>query len=214
MGRALADKADEAIRTARSLAVDRIGVASTRLRIAQRRPTIEQVELARWYLEQRPPDLDELAFTRRFYGHDYTFNDGKQLGNERHAEEMLRMWEWQRENSEDELVEDVEIQVIAIGDVAIVAFPVELFTELGRRVKTHSPFPDTFIATLANGWHGYAPTLEAFARGGYEPRFAYPSRLVPEAGDRMADAALDLLQRLSSTGQGSHGLMTMSEPDS
>jgi hypothetical protein len=65
-------------------------------------------------------------------------------------------------------------------------------------VKTGSPFPDTLIATLANGWHGYAPTLEAFTRGGYEPRFAYPSRLAPEAGDRMTDAALELLRHLAS----------------
>jgi hypothetical protein len=160
------------------------------------------VKLARWYLEERPADLDELDFTRRLYGHDYTFNDGKQLGNERHAQELLAMWQWQRGKSDDELVEAIEIQVVTLGDVAIVAFPVELFSELGRRVKSGSPFPDTLIATLANGWHGYAPTLEAFNRGGYEPRFAYPSRLAPEAGDRMADAALELLRRLSSAGSG------------
>src|SRR5215207_7121288 len=160
MGRALADKADEAIQAGRPLTVDRIGVASTRLRIPQRRPTMEQVELARWYLEERPVDLDELDFTRRLYGHDYTFNDGKQLGNERHAQELLNMWQWQRGKSDEELIEALEIQVIALGDTAIVAFPVELFTEPGRRVKTHSPFPDTFIATLGNGWHGYTTTLE------------------------------------------------------
>jgi neutral ceramidase len=81
-------------------------------------------------------------------------------------------------------------------------------------VKTGSPFPDTFIATLANGWHGYAPTLEAFNRGGYEPRFAYPSRLAPEAGDRMTDAALELLQRLASLGHGSQRRTTAPAPNS
>ncbi len=212
MGRALADKADEAIEAGRRLTVDQIGMASTRLRIPQRRPTMEQVELARWYLEERPADLDEMDFTRRLYGHDYTFNDGKQLGNERHAQELLTMWQWQRGKSEDELVETIEIHVITLGNVAIVAFPVELFSELGRRVKTGSPFPDTLIATLANGWHGYAPTLEAFARGGYEPRFAYPSRLAPEAGDRMADTALELLRGLSSAGHGSHHWTTAPAP--
>ncbi len=65
------------------MAGDGIAVESTHLRIPQRRATPELVELARWYLEERPADLDELEFTRRFYGHDYTFNDGKQLGNER-----------------------------------------------------------------------------------------------------------------------------------
>ena len=110
-------------------------------------PTTEQVELARWYLEERPVDLDELDFTRRIYGHDYTFNDGKQLGNERHAQELLNMWQWQRGKSDDELIEEIEIQVITLGNVAIVAFPVELFSNFGRRVKpdhpslTHSSLP-------------------------------------------------------------------------
>jgi neutral ceramidase len=203
MGRSLADTADKAIRAGHRLVVDRLGVASTRLRIPQRRPTTEQVELARWYLEERPADLDELDFTRRIYGHDYTFNDGKQLGNERHTQELLNMWQWQRGKSDDELVEEIGIQVIRLGNVVIVAFPVELFSDFGRRVKAGSPFADTFIATLANGWHGYAPTLEAFSRGGYEPRFAYPSRLAPEAGDRMTDAALELLRCLSPAGHGS-----------
>jgi len=203
MGRSLADTADEAIKGERGLIVDRVDVASMRLRIPQRRPTTEQVELARWYLEERPADLNELDFTRRIYGHDFTFNDGKQLGNERHAQELLNMWQWQLEKSDDELVEEIEIQVITLGSVAIVAFPVELFSDFGRRVKVGSPFPDTFIATLANGWHGYAPTLEAFSHGGYEPRFAYPSRLAPEAGDRMTNAALELLRRLAPAGHGS-----------
>ena len=130
-----------------------------------------------------------------------------------HAQELLNMWQWQRGKSEAELVEEIEIQVITLGDVAIVAFPVELFSDFGRRVKAESPFPDTFIATLANGWHGYAPTLEAFARGGYEPRFAYPSRLAPEAGERMTEAALELLRRLAASGQG-FPLGTAAAPDS
>ena len=197
MGAALADAADAAIAAAHPVSGQHLRMASTPVRIPQRRATPELVELARWYLEERPADLDERDFTRRFSGHDYTFNDGVQLGNARHAEEMLRMWAWQRGKSDAELTETVEMQALAIGDAAIVGFPVELFTAFGRRVKTESPFATTIVATLANGWHGYAPTPEAFARGGYEPRFAYPSRLVPEAGDRMTDAALELLGRLA-----------------
>jgi hypothetical protein len=196
MGRALAACADEAIAAARPLADDRIAMVSARLSIAQRRATPEQVALARWYLDERPHDLDELTFTRRLYGHDYTFADGKQVGNERHAQEMLRMWEWQQ-GPHARLVEEMEVQAIALGDVALVALPVELFTAFGRQIKAASPFRQTFVVTLANGWHGYVPTLEAFARGGYEPRFAYPSRLAPEAGDRLTEAALSLLRHLA-----------------
>jgi hypothetical protein len=149
-----------AIGEAHAVTGDRIAVATTLLLIPQRRATPELVEMARWYLEERPADLDELEFTRRFSGHDYTFNDGVQFGNERHAEEMLRMWAWQQGKSDEEVTETVEIQAMAIGDVAIVGFPVELFTAFGRRMKAESPFGNMMVATLANGWHGYAPTLE------------------------------------------------------
>jgi neutral ceramidase len=198
MGCALGDKAEERLRTGHVVAAEQIGMASTRLRIAQRRPSPEQVDLARWYLEQAPADLDEQAFTRRIYGHDYTFYGMPPRANERFARDMLGMWEWRRRLEARELVDEVELQVVAIGDVAFVAYPVELFTAFGRRLKASSPFPETFVATVANGWHGYVPTPEAFEHGGYEPRFAYSSRLVPEAGDMMTDAALELLRRVAS----------------
>jgi neutral ceramidase len=197
MGKGIADKVDEAIAAASPVMGNRIRVATTRLQIAQRLATPELVKLARWYLEEQPDDIDELDFTRRLSGHDYTFRDGKQVGNARHAEEMLRMWEWQQ-GPDRQLDEEIEIQAMALGDVALVAFPAEMFTEFGHRVKAASPFRDTFVVTLANGWHGYVPTLEAFSRGGYEPRFAYPSRLVEEAGDQMTEAAIRLLQELRS----------------
>jgi hypothetical protein len=41
------------------------------------------------------------------------------------------------------------------------------------------------------------PTVEAFSRGGYEPRFAFPSRLVPEAGAALVSAAVAYLQKLA-----------------
>lgn len=196
MGVAIADAADRAMRTARPVPGERIAVGTGHVQIAQRLATEEQVALAHWYLQERPDDLDELAFTRQFYGHDYTFNDGKQLGNERHAQEMISMWEWQQ-GPDAELVETIEVQALAVGDVALVAFPAEMFTALGREVRAGSPFPDTLAVTLANGWHGYVPTVEAFARGGYEPRFAFPSRLVPEAGEILVNAAIAQLRRLA-----------------
>jgi neutral ceramidase len=197
MGTALADALDAALGSAETIAGEPLAVTSATIEIAQRRPTPEQVELARWYLNEAPPGLDELDFTRRLYGHDYTFRDGVQVGNERHAQELLKMWAWQR-GPDARLVEALEIQVVAIGEAAIVALPVELFAALGERIKTGSPFRHTFLATLANGWHGYVPTLEAFSRGGYEPRFAYPSRLAEDAGERMVEAAVGLLRRFPS----------------
>ena len=47
------------------------------------------------------------------------------------------------------------VQVILIGDVALVGVPAEYFTELGMDIKRRSPFPETYIAELANDWIGY-----------------------------------------------------------
>jgi hypothetical protein len=54
------------------------------------------------------------------------------------------------------------------NDIAIWAAPVELFCEIAIDVRNHSPFPFTFYFGYANGWLGYLPTKEEFARGGYE----------------------------------------------
>jgi len=113
------------------------------------------------------------------------------------ARETIGMWEWQRRVGTRELIEDVEIQVIAVGDVAFVGYPAEYFTEFGLRTKAESPFPETFVVELADGWHGYVPTREAFAHGGYEARLGYTSRLVPEAGEQMCESALRLLACLA-----------------
>jgi hypothetical protein len=201
MGQALASRADEALRDGRVIRADRLGVERTVLSIPQRRPTPEQVTLARWYLEEAPGDVDEGAFTAQIYGQPFTFYDASQAAgqppraNERFARELLGMWEWQRRAGTRALVEEVELQVVTIGEVAIAAYPVELFAEYGQRLKALSPFRETFLATLANGWHGYAPTPEAFAHGGYEPRLTYASRLAPDAGALLTEAALALLRQ-------------------
>ena len=80
-------------------------------------------------------------------------------------------------------------------------FPAECFCEFGLELRAMSPFTSTFVVELANGWHGYVATREAFEHGGYEPRFGYQSRLVPEAGYRMLEASVDLLAELA-RGQG------------
>jgi neutral ceramidase len=202
---ALADKAGQALANGTILEDGHVRMAQKVLRIPQRRPTPEQVALARWYLEKAPPDLDQQEFTRRLYGHDFTFYDNHAFIQEWFARETVSLWEWQRRIGSREIHDDVEIQVIAVGDLAFVGFPAEYFTEFGLRIKAQSPFPATFLVELANGWHGYVPTQEAFAHGGYEPRLAYSSRLVPDAGDRMCETALELLNQLRQDIKISHG---------
>ncbi|MFB3826502.1 MAG: hypothetical protein ACE15B_07015 [Bryobacteraceae bacterium] len=87
-----------------------------------------------------------------------------------------------------------EMQVIAVGPVAFVAVPGELFVELGQSIKKASPFRYTFIVELANDSIGYIPTRQAYAEGSYEPA---STPLAPGAGEKIVETAADLLKRLA-----------------
>ena len=93
--------------------------------------------------------------------------------------------------------EEVEIQAIRIGDAVFAAIPAEYFMEHGLRIKELSPSAHTYVVSLANGWVGYIPTRAAFERkGGHETTAALWSKMCRDAGDRMADAALQLIREL------------------
>lgn len=91
---------------------------------------------------------------------------------------------------------NAEVMAMLIGDVAIVSFPCEYFCQFGLDVRRASPYPNTFIVSCANGMVGYVPTEEAFLTGGYEPRLARSSKLMPDAGILMRSAAIELLRML------------------
>jgi hypothetical protein len=88
----------------------------------------------------------------------------------------------------------VEVQAIVLGNgLAWVGLPGEIFVELGLSIKTRSPFPQTFIAELANESIGYIPDRRSFAEGNYEPESA---RCGPGSGERLVEAAVELLDEL------------------
>lgn len=62
----------------------------------------------------------------------------------------------------------VKIQAVRLGDFALCAIPFEVFVEIGLDLKKRSPFSRTLVVGLANGRHGYLPTLEQHPLGGYE----------------------------------------------
>ena len=89
-----------------------------------------------------------------------------------------------------------EVQVLRIGDLAIVGLPGEFFVEFGLALKQHSPARLTFIAGLANGSLGYVPTAAAFGQGGYEPTSWHYSKLAAEAGPLCVASAQQQLTAL------------------
>jgi hypothetical protein len=90
--------------------------------------------------------------------------------------------------------QDVEVQVIAIGDdIAFVALPGEIFVELGLAIKKASPFKHTMLIELANTAIGYIPNRPAYDEGNYE---VVSARCAAGSGEVLADTAIKILREL------------------
>jgi hypothetical protein len=89
------------------------------------------------------------------------------------------------------------VQVMRIGNVALVGVPAEYFTQLGLDIKNRSPFRYTIIAELANDWIGYLPNLEGHKLGGYQVWTGYHSYAEPGTGERIADLSVEMLKELA-----------------
>jgi neutral ceramidase len=89
------------------------------------------------------------------------------------------------------------LQVMRIGDVALVGVPAEYFTQLGIDIKNRSPFRHTYVAELANDWIGYLPNLEGHKLGGYQVWTGFHSYAEPGTGERIADEVVAMLKELA-----------------
>ncbi|HEV8633954.1 MAG TPA: hypothetical protein VG370_06910 [Chloroflexota bacterium] len=184
VGHAIAGEALRVSAKADPMPSPRIRVASRRVELAIREIGEAQISEARSLLAQGEPTWrDEMTPDERF---DYR--------EKVYAREILLLAEERRRSP----TVSAELQVVAVGDAAFVGIPGEFFVELGLEVKRRSPFLFTYIAGMANGCVGYIPTRRAFQGGGYETRLARSSKLVPEAGEQLADAAVGLLEQVSS----------------
>jgi hypothetical protein len=92
---------------------------------------------------------------------------------------------------------EFEIYTIRLGDWAIVGLPSEIFTDIGRRIKTASPFENTLIFELSNGTHGYIATKIVHESTAYESKVSkYNAYTAKDSGDRIVEAALRQLEEL------------------
>ena len=102
----------------------------------------------------------------------------------------------------DEFPEDSQLEMngLRIGDAAFVTVPGELFTEIGRAIKSRSPFPFTYIVGLANEYCGYFPTYRAICEGGYTTRPGV-SQFSVHADSILTDQAVAILKTLSASAE-------------
>ncbi len=100
---------------------------------------------------------------------------------------------WIEAHPQEELV----LQVVRIGDLAITAIPNEVYGITGLKLKAQSPFKYTFNMGLANGAAGYIPPPEQHYLGGYTTWPARTAGLETEAEPKIVNALLQLMEKLS-----------------
>jgi len=97
----------------------------------------------------------------------------------------------------DNEIAGVPVQVLRIGDVAVVGLPAEIFVRIGLDIKHWSPAKHTLVVELANERvSGYVPSTDQAGRGAYGAKPILSRWLSEDAGRRMADAAVVMLHEL------------------
>ena len=95
----------------------------------------------------------------------------------------------------------MRINTVRIGELALVTFAAETFTEIGMKVKAGSPAKNTLFASISDGCISYLHTEESHTEGGYEVDVAplayrYPGRLQAGCEKIALDATHEMLERL------------------
>lgn len=167
------DVAWEALRVVRRLEHRRgvkLAAAQKEVQAATRRPTATELQMARAALGNR--SLPQLR--------SWTDN---------YAREQVLLADYPPAVS-------VPLQVFRIGDLAVAAWPGEIFAVTGLELKRRSPVQPLFNIGLANGWFGYIPPPEQFALGAYETWRMRTSPLETNTIPLMLKEFLDLLARI------------------
>lgn len=90
------------------------------------------------------------------------------------------------------------VQALRIGEICIGTSPCETFAETGLEFKKRSPFAQSFMVELANGYYGYLPTKPQIEWGGYET-WPGTNLLEADAAEKILEAALDLARELQNS---------------
>ena len=164
-------------------------------------------EIGRLRLPLEPhPSLDEMSVVRRELEEKVRALKNAGAGPEQwNALEIHSVWaaatqEGIRTGTAPHVISG-PLQVIRIGDVAIVGIPGEAFNEIGSRIKVASPARFTLCCGYTNGALGYLPTTEEYPFGGYEVsvnhrHYGNPSPIAKGCDLVVQTTALEVLARL------------------
>lgn len=179
VGLALAEAELKLIKTAKTFPIENVSSAKGILPIKRREITKEKADEARWLLENVEFDNTKV-----------NINDPEnQMFKRVNAVSIIEMSEMPTEI-------DNCIQTLRIGDCTFYCLPGEIYAEYGLYMKEMSDTKHNMVVTIANkGVWGYVITPEVAGTTSY-PAQLPDSPLVTEAGQMMADFALDLSKKL------------------
>jgi neutral ceramidase len=112
--------------------------------------------------------------------------------------------EWIEMHKFQDVVDNVEVMVVRIGDVAFVGLPGEIFCELGMEIKARSPFKNTVVMGLTNDERSYFPTKISFTQGpdGFTPMITgyettpWTTMYEIGSGEKLAESSISQLMRI------------------
>lgn len=123
------------------------------------------------------------TFTHADYRH---ISDPHGISNIYHAEAIIM-------KSEMPETQVLNTWALAIGDVAFVAVPYEMFDTNGKQIKEGSPFQRTFVLTCTNERYAYIPSALGFQNGGYSADLC---RFAPGTGELIAENFIQNLNEM------------------
>lgn len=149
----------------------KLRVATRELTVATRKPSAEDVEKAKAIVADRPA----LAL---------------KTPSEIYAREQILLAQYPATVT-------MPLTAFRIGDLAVAAWPNEVFAASGLALKKDSPAKPMFTVSLANGWYGYLPTPDQHPLGGYETWRSRTSYLATDAEPKIRAALLEVLGDLA-----------------
>ena len=91
---------------------------------------------------------------------------------------------------------DIEIQVLQIGPWTIVGLPGEIYSDIGLKIKANSPFANTVIVEIANGYTGYISPDIIQRAGNYEGIYSMVAYTGLGSADVLINGATDMLNAM------------------
>lgn len=162
--------------------------------------SVKHIKLEAWKIteEQYKTAKEEYDFynQKEFVHTEDAYEDFKQ--NTRHSCALYQYEKIMKRYEDDVDFYESEIHVIALGDIAFVSNPFELYINYQHRIQARSPFVQTFAIQLAAATgtpSSYLCTAPAAENLGYSANI-YSCSVSPKGGDTLVEETLSELEKL------------------